>query len=187
MRHGVALAAGVVLGALFTSEPARAIERQHHLGLGPQLSILAIADKSTASVGAGVSLHYAYGLSDTWNLMVEGSWARVAASQKEDPPEAPKTRPEGADHAAAGIGYVLDVFKWVPYLSLLAGAYRLSDGTLTSDLWLPGVSAGLGLDYQLSRSFAIGVGAREHLMVTKLGTYPSYTTVMLRAEYMWGW
>jgi hypothetical protein len=34
---------------------------------------------------------------------------------------------------------------------------------------------------------AVGAGVREHLMISKLSTYPTYTTIFLRAEYMWGW
>ena len=58
---------------------------------------------------------------------------------------------------------------------------------MDSALFLPGASVGVGLDYQLNRQFAVGVAGRQHLMFTKLDTYPSYTTVLLRFEYMWGY
>jgi hypothetical protein len=181
------LVAGVAFTTLLATRDAAAIERQHHAGIGAQLAILAIEDKSTVSVGAGLALHYAYGINDTFNLMVEGSSAIVARDQQQDTPETPRTRPAGVDHGAFGVGYVIDVFKWVPYICLLGGVYRLSEGTLREDLFLPGLSFGGGLDYQLTRNIAVGIALREHLMISKVRTYPSYTTVLLRAEYMWGW
>ena len=176
-----------LLLVLLLPRGAGAVEKQHHVGAGAQLAILSIDDKSTASVGGGLALHYTYGIDDTFNLMVEASSSSVAREQFQDTPETPRTRPAGVDHGAVGVGYVIDIFKWVPYLCLLGGTYRLYGGTLPEDLWLPGLSIGAGLDYQLSRSFAIGAGVREHLMISKLSTYPTFTTLFLRAEYMWGW
>ncbi len=183
-RLGVVLAVLFVLSVL--EKPAFAVERQHHIGLAPALAILAIADKSTASIGAGGQIHYAYGLNDQWNFMVEASSAIVAKDQKQDTPETPRTRPAAVDHLAVGVGYVIDILRWVPYLSVLGAGYRLDGGTLPNALILPGVNVGAGVDYQLTRHIAVGVGAREHFMISKLKTYPSYTTVLLRFEYMWG-
>jgi hypothetical protein len=180
-------AVSAALGIVLAPREARAIERQHHIGAGGQLSILSVEDKSTASIGGGLALHYAYGMNDTFNLMVEATSSSVARDQQQDTPEAPRTRPAGVDHGSFGVGYVIDVFKWVPYLCMLGGVYRVYGGTVPEALFLPGISIGAGLDYQLSRSVAVGVGVREHLMISKLQTYPSYTTVFLRAEYMWGW
>lgn len=180
------LAAATFASAFVLAEnDASAIERQHHLGIGGQLAVLSIEDKSTASVGGGLSLHYAYGVNDTFNLMVEASSSSVARNQQQDTPETPRTRPAGVDHGAFGVGYVIDILQWVPYICVLGGAYRLYDGTLPEDLYLPGLSIGAGLDYQLSRSFAVGLAVREHLLGRQ--TYSSYTTALLRLEYMWGW
>lgn len=182
------LALAAIFGVgVFASSPARAIERQHHLGLGPELAILSINQKSTASVGGGGAIHYAYGLTDQWNLTVEGRSAVVAADQKQDLPESPRNRPASVDHGAVGISYVIDILRWVPYIGLQGGVYRLAGGTLPEPLFLPGLSVSAGLDYQISRSFAVGLGLRQHLMISKLETYPSYTTVALRFEYMWGY
>ena len=30
------------------------------------------------------------------------------------------------------------------------------------------------------------IAGRQHMLLTKLSTYPSYTTAVLRLEYMWG-
>jgi hypothetical protein len=182
-----ALGGAALAATLFITGSSSAIERQHHVGVGAQLAMLVIDDKSTASVGGGLALHYTYGIDDTFNLMVEATSSSVAREQFQDTPETPRTRPAGIDHAAFGVGYVIDILRWVPYVCLLGGTYRVYGGTLPEDLYLPGLSFGVGLDYQLSRSIAVGAGVREHLMISKLSTYPTYTTIFLRAEYMWGW
>lgn len=176
---GLALACG--------AGDAHAIERQHHLGLGPALGVLEIQDKSTASAGFGGALHYAYGLTDQWNLTASASSVVVAADQKQDQPTSPRTRPATVDNLGVGAAYVIDILRWVPYLGVEAGAYRLAGGTVASSLFVPGASAGAGLDYQLNRDFAVGVAGRQHFILGKLSTYPSYTTVVLRFEYMWGY
>jgi hypothetical protein len=176
----------LVLSALLWSFPAEAIERQHHIGLAPMLGILKVDSKSTASVGGGGALHYAYGLTDQWNLTAEASHAVVASDQDQDG-DAPRDRPARVSQVSAGASYVIDILQWVPYFGAQAGAYYVAGGTLPDGLVLPGAAVALGLDYQLSRSFAVGIGARQHFLFTKLDTYPSYTTVSLRFEYMFGY
>lgn len=180
------LAATVFAATLVVPKVSAAIERQHHVGLAPNLAVLAIEDKSTASVGAGATLHYAYGLTDQWNLMVEAGSAVVALDQDQDTPETPRTRPGAIDHASVGFGYVIDILRWVPYVGVMGGVYRFGGGTLPQALYLPAASFAAGLDYQLSRHFAVGVAGRQHMMLGELETYPSYTTVLLRFETMWG-
>ncbi|MDB5218650.1 MAG: hypothetical protein JWO86_6577 [Myxococcaceae bacterium] len=176
---------GTALAAAPTA--AHALERQHHIGLDPSLSILKVDDKSTVSVGAVLGLHYTYGIDDQFNFMAELNASIVAANQKQDTPTTPHSRPAEVDHALVGVGYVIDVLRWVPYFGVLAGGYRLSGGTLDNALLVFGGAAQLGLDYQLSRHWAIGAAGQQHFLLTKMSTYPSYTTVMLRFEYMWGY
>jgi hypothetical protein len=189
MRHALAVQlSSLAIACAICAAPrdARAIERQHHIGLDPSLSMLKIDDKATVSVGAGLGLHYTYGINDQFNFMAEGNASIVALDQQQDTETTPRTRPAEVDHVSAGVGYVIDVLRLVPYIGLLVGGYRLSGGTLPDALVLPGAELAVGLDYQLSRHWAVGIAGRQHLLVTKLGTYPSYTTLMLRFEYMWG-
>lgn len=165
---------------------ARAVERQHHFGLDPSLSMLKVDDKSTLSVGAGIGAHYTYGLTDQFNFMVEVNASRVAANQQQDFADSPRTRPANMAHGLAGVGYVIDVLRWVPYFGVLIGGYHLSGGTLDSAVVAFGAAAQLGLDYQISRNWAVGAAGQEHFMLTKMSDYSSYTTVLLRLEYMWG-
>ncbi len=183
----VALASVTVASVLCaTPREASAIERQHHIGLDPSLSMLKVDDKSTMSVGFGLGLHYTYGINDQFNFMAEMNVSRVAANQQQDDRTSPHTRPSDVAHASAGVGYVIDVLRFVPYFGVLLGGYRLSGGTLDSALVLPGAALTVGLDYQLNRSWAVGLAGQQHLLFTKASTYPSYTTVLLRFEYMWG-
>lgn len=180
--------AGLVACALVCSAgEASAFERQHHLGLSPGLAVLNVADKSTASVGAGLTLHYAYGLTDQFNFMVEGGSHVVALDQQLDTPETPRTFPARVDQAGVGIGYVLDVLRWVPYFGVLGTGYVVSGGTLESPKVVAGVALAAGLDYQLSRSFAVGLALRQHFLASELSTYPTYTIAQLRFEYVWGY
>jgi hypothetical protein len=151
------------------------------------VGMLSIKEKSTLSTGAGGLLHYGYGLTDQFNLTVEAGSAVVAANQEQDGPLAPRNRPAAVDQLMLGVAYVIDITQFVPYLGLQGGVSRLAGGTLPDPLILPGLTASIGVDYQFSRNFALGVGIREHLMISKLETYPSYTTFVLRFEYMWGY
>ncbi len=180
-----AASAAVFVGAVDVRE-ARAVERQHHLGLDPTLAMLKVDDKSSMSVGVGLGAHYTYGIDDQFNFMAEMNTSIVAAEEKVENAMTPRTRPTQVDHVAVGVGYVIDVLRWVPYVGVLASGYRLSGGTLESALVIPGAALAVGLDYQLSRHWAIGVAGRQHMLLTEVSTYPSYTTVMLRFEYMWG-
>lgn len=176
-----------VVALLLPERDALAIERQHHIALSPSLAMLKVADKSTLSVGAGLSVDYTYGLSDQFNFVASLGASRVAANQQQDDATSPHTRPADVQHATAGVAYVIDVLRFVPYVGAQLGAYRLSGGTLDSAVVTPGVSLTLGLDYQLDRHWAVGVAGEQHLLLAKTATYPSYTTLMLRVEVMWGY
>jgi hypothetical protein len=180
------LAAAACFSAIFASPiVARAFERQHHVGVDLGLSMLSIDGKSSLDLGGGVGAHYTYGLTDQFNFVVEGSYSRVALS--ESSPGSPHTLPTGVSHLGVGVMYVLDVLQWVPYFGLVGGGYLLSGGTLDNPKLLPGIELGLGLDYQLNRSFAVGVAGRQTLLITEMSTYPSFTNVFARCEYIWGW
>lgn len=188
MRRGATLVAGLAAAIAFVSAApeASAVERQHHLGVGGGLAMLKIDDKSTLSVGGTGSLHYAYGLSDAFNLMVEGGYGVVALGEDKGA-GIPPTRPSTLGHFGLGAGYVLDVVQWVPYVGALATGYTMSGGSLDKTRIDLGVGVAAGLDYQLTRSFAVGAAVRQHFILTAMSTYPSYTEALLRAEYVWGW
>jgi hypothetical protein len=83
------------------------------------------------------------------------------------------------------VAYVFDIVRIVPYGGLLAGAAMLQGGTLDKALFLPDLQLALGADYYITRNFALGVAYRQHMFITKMSTYPSFSNFWLRAEYTW--
>jgi hypothetical protein len=177
-------ALAVTLVALAPS--AWAVEREHHLGIEAGGAMLVIADKSTPDVGAGLGAHWTYGLSDAFNLVVDGSWSLVAIGEKALDAHTPATRPASVASLDAGVAYVFDVLRWVPWASLELGGYALDGGTISGVKFLPGAAIALGLDYRLTRSWAVGASVRQHAFLD-LSTYPSFTQTFARFEYTWGW
>lgn len=182
----------VAFGLAMCASPraAEAVERQHHLGLDPSLAILK-AEGAPVNTGGGIGAHYTYGISDQFNFMASANGSLLPTSTIAADPAAPNavipaTQPGRIINALAGVGYVIDVLRFVPYFGVLAGGYHLSGGELASGLFVFGAAAQLGIDYQLSRQWAIGVAGQQHFLLTRMSTYPSYTNVLLRFEYMWG-
>jgi hypothetical protein len=187
-RRTGALAAATIVGLAVASlsPAAHAVERENHLGLDAGGGLLVIGDKSTNDLGASLGAHYAYGLNDAFNLMIEGSYSLVALDQTADSKKTPQTYPAWLANADIGISYVFDVLQWVPYAGLLVGGYGLSGGTIPGVKFLPGAAIAIGCDYRLSPDLSVGIAARQH-MVTETATYPSFTQVLARVEYTWGW
>jgi hypothetical protein len=189
-RGALVAASSLVLSgalALATAGDAHAFERQHHVGVDLGVSLLNVADKSTLSVGPTFGAHYVYGLSDTWNLLVEGAYARVAKEELVLNDETPRTRPTSVWNGGVGIAYVLDVLRWVPYGGIIPSGYMLTGGTLEQPTYAFGGALALGLDYGVTRNLNVGIAFREHFMLTKASTYPTFTTFFARVEYVWGW
>lgn len=181
-----AVASAALVAATLACRDGAALERQHHLGLGGGLSILKVDDKSTTSVGAGGALHYTYGLSDAFNLMAEFSSSIVALDERLDTPETPRTRPAAVDTLGAGLAYTIDVTRLVPYIGVLASGSRLSGGTLEKPALPLGVQLAAGVDYPVTSHLTLGFAFRQHLMLTDLGTYPSFTNFFFRVGFVWG-
>ncbi len=184
MKAALAVATSVLLAP----SVAHAIEHQHHIGIDGGVAFIVIDQKPTLSVGAGGGIHYAYGLSDAFNLLVEGAFCGVALQESRDPGVL-NNRVTMIENAGIGIGYTLDVVRWVPYVGLLASSFALHGGTVDNVRFAGGATIAAGLDYQLTRGpkhFALGLAVRQHFMFTDIQNYPSYTQIFLRAEYVWG-
>ena len=184
MRRALAVALAVT--ATTIAAPAAAVEHEHHAGVDVGGAVLVVNGKSSADVGGSFGAHYAYGLSDAFNLMAEGAASVVALGDQSNGGTAPNTYPTWVGNADVGVSYVLDVLQFVPYGGLMAGGYVLGGGTLGGVRVLPGFALALGFDWRVSRKIAIGFSFRQH-MVTDVGTYPSFTQFFARVEYTWGW
>ncbi len=174
--------AGVAAAALTIALPASAVEREQHFGIDAGGSMLVV--DSTTDLGGGAGVHWAYGLTDAFNLLAEGAWSLISKGDKN---EAPRRSPGSIGNVDVGLGYVLDVGQWVPYGGALLGGYAFAGNMISGTSILPGVVGALGLDYRFDRSWAAGLAFREHFLFTDLSTYPSFTQVFARVEYTWGW
>jgi len=177
-------AAGLVV--LLASADASAFEHQHHLGVDGGVAFISIDQKPTLSVGGGGGVHYTYGLSDAFNLLVEGAFCPVALQETVDPDPTKNNRPTMIENFGVGVAYTLDVLRWVPYVGVLASGFVLHGGSIDGARFVGGASLAAGLDYQLTRHVALGVAVRQHFLFTDFTNYPSYTQIFLRAEWVWG-
>jgi hypothetical protein len=181
---GLAMAVAAFLGA----HTARAVEREHQVGIGAQFVSLKVANTASSNVGGGLGAHYSYGLTDQFNLMAEGGLAlHVVEPEVEKGKGAAPQQPRTIGHVGVGVGYVFDVVSWVPYVGALATGYWLGGGTRAEAGPAGGLAAALGIDYRASRKLAVGLAARQHFVLSDFGTYPSWTSVGLRLSYTWGW
>lgn len=182
------LIAAAVAAASFAPAPAHAFEHQHHFGIDGGVAFISIDQKPNLSVGAGGGIHYAYGLSDAFNLLVEGAFCGVALQESRGT-NIENNRATMIENVGAGIAYTLDVVRWVPYIGVLASAFSLHGGTVDDVRFAGGATIAAGIDYQLSggpKHFSLGLAVRQHFMLSDIKNYPSYTQIFLRAEYVWG-
>jgi hypothetical protein len=180
-----AVAAGVALAAATASTPSWAVEREQHVGVDLGGAMLVLGSTSKPDIGGSAGAHWTYGLSDAFNLMVEGSWSLLELGTPEGK-NLPKTLPSWAANADVGVAYVLDVLQWVPYVGVLGGGYAFSGGTIDGAKLLPGVAIALGLDYRVRPNLSLGVAVRQHI-VSETQTYTSFSQALARIEYNWGW
>jgi len=195
-----ALAASLLATALLASSSrSEAFERQWHVGGSFGYTAL-MGDQQTRH-GLGGGLHLTYGLSDALNLMatvnVSGHFGRLGEVpvDADGKPTGPAVPVPGVVLAtgAVGVGYVVDVLQWVPYVGALVGAADLIDVSGTCDaVGAPchgmrlNLEVPFGLDYSISRSVAVGVGGRYQLLIGGPAIEHGLTG-LLRAEYIWGY
>ena len=177
-KIGVLLA--LLLAWLCPARRAHAFERQWHVGIDGGYAM--ILDEGVSGFGGGA--HAAYGLSDSFNAMLEldvtrhpGAAVTVGTGER-----ANDFSLETIASGAAGIAYTIDVARAVPYVGVLAAGYRV--GTLST--FSPGGQLALGLDYQLERNWAVGAQLRMHTIFTADAGTLAYATTFVRLEYLWG-
>jgi hypothetical protein len=165
---------------LWPQREARAFERQWHVGVDGGYAV--IFDNGVSGFGGGA--HAAYGLSDSFNAMLELSVTHhPGANYTLGTGNTAKAYSlETIASGALGIAYTIDVARAVPYVGVLAGGYKLGDLSPMS----PGGQIALGLDYQLERNWAIGAQLRFHTIVNADTGLLPYATTFLRFEYLFG-
>lgn len=152
-----ALLAAVCLRA----STASAYEGQQHVGL-QGASIL-----EDGELNAHLSAFYTYDVSDSWRLT--GSVAQTTGSFSRQ-------------GARVGVGYVIDVLRYVPWISADGGVDLWRDGSLR-----PIGGGAVGLDVQWSREWSTGALYRMEWMLGPSGGNPNTNAQFgLRAMYTWG-
>lgn len=177
----------LVLVAASSSE-ASAYEHQWQAGLSAGYTHFinggGTAIKPASLAGFGTSLSLTYGLNDSLNIIGHA-----------DLSVHPGATPVLIGGGGAGIAYVLDVLRWVPWIGVTVGGYAVSAAELcvaTDDAPCTtgrfGISAPFGLDYQFNRKFSIGGGGRYGvLLFGNKNAVDQTISVFLRAQYIWGY
>jgi hypothetical protein len=171
---------------------AGAVEQEHQLGVDVGAAMLTIADKATPDFGPAFGVHYGYGITDQFNLLVELQYSLLAlgtatpAASGAPPASTSVSDPAQMWNADIGVTYILDVLRWVPYFGALAGAYVLDGGSLPGALVLPGAQIVVGLDYLVTPKWGVGFELSEHFLFTDMSLYTSYSTAFVRMEFRWG-
>lgn len=176
MRRILLFTSWLVAVLLAIASRAEAFERQWHAGLDAGFAALSWNDELRSGLGGG--LHAAYGLTDSYNALLE-----VGVSSHSVVAGQPMLV---ASHAALGMAYTLDVVSWVPYVGLLVGGYQLSGFELRQAEYRLGFQAALGFDFRPSRSWAVGAQLRYHTFAQE-PLQAHYMTTFLRFEWLWGW
>jgi hypothetical protein len=174
---------GAVGCALAVPRTASAYERQQQFGLSAGSTLMS-TNGGGSPFGLNLGLHYTYGFSDALSIVVE---ADTSIFPQGSPPKSPPPQPSNVSTGGVGLLYVFDVMRWVPYVGGLAGAGYLGGGYLSQGLVTPDLQLAVGVDYELTRSWTIGAAYRQHFFVTQMNTYPEFTSLGLRFEYVWGW
>jgi hypothetical protein len=165
---------------MIAASSASAFERQHHFGLDGGVGMLKVGGKDSLSVGGGGGLHYTYGMTDAFDLMVEGCFMQVAL---EELPAKGIQSNRPTSFSNAGVG----VLRWIPYGGVLLEGYSANGGTVQGPSIAVGGAIALGLDYAFNRTFAMGIAFRQHFPFSKISDYPTYSQLLLRVEIAWGY
>jgi hypothetical protein len=154
--------------------------------LVPALPVRAYEDQLSLSFGAG----YAYAASSA--LPKSGALFDVAVSYGFAPEGAvrgrvsyalhPDSEPLHVGSVGLDVLYVIDVVSVVPYFGIGAsGVGRARDGDFDPEAAVQLVA---GLDYLVSRAFALELELRPQLLVTQLDDDPIYLGALVAAVWL---
>jgi hypothetical protein len=169
----------VLLATVAFTTTSHAFERQWHVGGG--LGAAGISGLPFKP-GPAAGLHAAYGISDVFDLHLEGSLSRHEFELD--------ASPELFWTANFGAVYKLDVIEWIPYGGLGFG-YHAFLGSLPESVEPSPETAGfdaslvLGVDYALRRNFGLGFQFRQMLYLEDMSA-GTFSIGLFRAEYRWG-
>ena len=159
-----------------SSWDAKAVERQWRLGA--DLGFAGVSSTSGVVTGLGGGAHAAYGLTDSYDLLIEADHTSHPLGSN-----LPNAR---ITSLGVGAAYSLDIVQWVPYFGLLLGGYRFDGGAMKQPIYDFGMQFALGFDYRFSPSWSTGLQVRYHTFSEEPFS-AHYMTTMFRFEYLTGW
>ncbi len=180
MKSASLLAIGCGIGFCLVAVPLRAFEGQWHLGTG--LGMTSYRGDSNYAMPE-LTLHGAYGVSDTFDARLELGAALPVSSGKSG---------RSLEYAEGVFAYKLDVIEWIPWAGLGVGAFAASGELqgVSRDAVQPVVSLWFGLDYAFNRQWGVGGFISMHSWFadsTRSGVRYAATNFGLRIERRFGW
>jgi hypothetical protein len=169
----------IVAGCLVTV-PALCFEGQWHLGAGA--GMLSYKGDSNYSMPA-LTLHAAYGISDTFDARLELGEAIPLSSGNSN---------RTLGYAEGLFVYKLDIIEWIPWAGLGLGAFAATGNLqgIARDPVQPAASLWLGLDYAFTRQWGVGAFVAMHSFVadsTRSNLRYAATNFGIHFEHRFGW
>ena len=167
-------AAAPLAFALALLGPATAHAYEDQVGLAAGLGYAVIpSDTALPQHGLAVQAEIGFGLGDTWELRALAGYAVEIADE-----------PLHRVHLGAELVYLLDILEVVPFfgvgIDLPLTIHPLVDR-------IPDFAghAVVGIDWLLSRDFALGVEVRPYVLFTRLDAdAPVWLTTVIRAQVL---
>ena len=178
---GTVTVALLALMVLALPAPASASEGEASIFTGPVFANANDASQSGPQFGIGGQLGIVFGITDFWAL-------DLGAEGVYHPPATPgdiELSSMVVQNAFAGFRYNLDVFVYVPYVGLSALAYTRAPRLSPKGSQRPAVGTKLtvGVDWRFQRHWSLGGLAELHAINFDFGSFPSYSSIMLKLGY----
>ena len=180
MRAAPTCLAAAIVAALLSPSAARAYEDQIGLSFGAGYAVVA-SDNPLPHHGFALQLEGSLGLDDTWEVRVIAGYALHLDA--------------GSLHRVSTgleLVYLIDILELVPFFGLGVDApVSIWDREGTTDAWIDVAGhAVVGLDWLLSREWAIGLEVRPYVLLTSFDDQPPrpadpvWITAILRAQML---
>lgn len=168
------------LASLLVPGVARAYEDQLGVALGVGYAGVA-SDNALPHHGLAVQLEGSLGIGDTWEIRALAAYGVHFG--------------DGTLHRIAGgaeLVYLIDILEFVPFFGLGVDApVSIWDTEVGTETWVDFAGhAVVGLDWLLSREWALGVEVRPYVLFTSLSDQPPrpadpvWITAVLRAQML---
>ncbi len=161
----------IIISILAVATPRAAIAAEGRLRLAPTFADLNdLGAEGLWGLGAQVGFEWAF--SDFWAVVVDGT----GSYHFEDTER--QISAQLVTSAALGLRYNIDIFTYVPWVSVSGVAYLNSPLLENSEQQVgAGARIGFGVDYRIDRNMAVGVFADIHAPFSDLQNYPIYSNV----------